>query len=396
MVVPVVWLTTRYPNRSSLMFASALWETASQPLTSCCANETGAELAIGGSPPIAAGSAGVIGQVVGTVAIVRGTGAIEAAAPGMALADGDFLQAADSSVVVALADGRRIAVQERGQLIVHTPGGGDAVTVEAAGGRFVVLGGSALDGSPDLLVITPAARIHPGSAAIAFHHAAADGLQVTLAEDETADGVVVENGFGRAVIRAGDEVVSVGGSDQPPVLEHAPSLAGTDAALPSEATAGLTLAEGLDVSPGGDMAAFPGDPVVSSAEIGLFDLAPQTLALPDPVSSSSPAGGSAWSTAPRTLTEVLLQDSPQEEAAGGAPAGRQLHGWEPLGLSWDILGDAEVTPAAVDVGPGALRRLITPTEAGAMARLVSATDGVGPIDDFFGLPLRRSPPRSRG
>lgn len=368
------------------MFASALWETASQPLTSCCGNEIDAGLAAGAVPPSPAGSAGAIGQVVGTVVIVRSTGALAAAAPGMPLFDGDFLQAAGSSVVVVLADGRRIAVQERGQLIVHAPGAGDSIVVEAAGGRFVVLGGSALDGLPDLLVITPAARIHPGSAAIAFHHAAADGLRVMLAEDETAEGVLVENGFGRVVIRDGDEVASVGGSDQPPVLEHDPSLAVAEAGLPPEATAGLTLAEGLDVSPGGDTAAFPGDPVVSHAEAGLFDLAPQTLALPDPVFGGVSARDTSWAAAPRTLTELLLQGSPQQsQAVAVAPAGRQLRGWEPLGLTWDILGDAEVTPGGLDVGPRRLGRLITPTEAGSMARLASATDGVGPIDDFFGL-----------
>ncbi|MFO1145102.1 MAG: Ig-like domain-containing protein [Rhodospirillales bacterium] len=370
------------------MFASALWETASQSLTSCCRNETEAELAASASLPFPAGSAGAIDQVVGAVAIIRGTGAIEAAAPGITLADGDFLQAAGSSVVVALADGRRIAVQERGQLIVHAPEAGDAVAVEAAGGRFVVLAGRALDGRPDLLIITPAARIHPGSAAIAFRHAAADGLQVMLAEDATADGVVVENGFGRAVIRKGDEVVSVGGSDQPPVLDHDPSLAVADAGLPPEATSGLTLEEGVDISPGGDMAAFPGDPVVSHAEADLFDLEPQTLALPDPVYGAVLTRDSSWATAPRTMTQLLLQggSSQQPQAVESAPTGRQLRGWEPLGLTWDILGgDAEVTPAALDVGPRRLGRVITPTEAGSMARLVSSTHGVGAIDDFFGL-----------
>ena len=369
------------------MFAYALREAASQPLPLCCSDETTASPTTGVLPPSLVGAAGSVGQVVGTVAVVRSTGALEAAAPGMVLFEGDFLQAAGSSVVVVLADGRRIVIQERGQLIVHAPADGDFVVVEAAGGRFIILGGSAASGMLDLVITTPAARIHPGAAAIAFRHAAADGLRVMLTENETVDGVLVENGFGRAIIRDGDEIVSVGGSDQPPVLERDPSLAVVEDGLPSEATAGLTLEEGLDVSPGGDMAAFPGDPVVSHAEVGLFDLAPQTLTLPDPVFNGVLTRNSSWPTAPHTLTEqLLLQGSSQQPPQAVAPAGPQLRDWEPLGLTWDILGGAEVTPAALDVGPRRLGRLINPTEAGSMALVVSSTDGVGPIDDFLGLP----------
>ena len=61
----------------------------------------------------------------------------------------------------------------------------------------------------------PAARIHPGGASIAFTHATADGLEVTLATEAAADAVVIENGFGEVVLRKGGEVVAVAGPDQP-------------------------------------------------------------------------------------------------------------------------------------------------------------------------------------
>ncbi len=350
----------------------------------------------------APGSAGLIDSVAGIVAVIRGGGSIEQAAPGTTLFNGDFLQAAGSSVIVVLGNGQRLAVQERGQLIVHAPSADGTTAIETAGGRFVFFGSGMANPTSSLVIDTPAARIRPGNTDFAFQHAAADGLRVTLAENAgpDSDGVVVENSFGSASIREGGQLIAVDGSDRSPIVERDPSLAVVPAPAHAfaEATSGLTLAEGLEASPGGDLNALPGDPIVVTGAAAVFDLTPQPASLQEPLFTGVLTSNSA-STTPRHMTEELLlggaqqqllaqqqSQEQQQQSSSSEASSRQLRDWEPLGLIWDIFGEAEVTQPVTDIGPGRLIRPIVPTEAATMALVVSSTDGMGPIDDFFGLP----------
>ena len=391
------------------MFASTL-QNAGSPVPDCCSDDAIEGTASGGVAPPSTPGAGVAGRiesVTGTVAMIRGNGAVEAAVPGALLQGGDFLQAADSSAVVELSDGHRIAIQEHGRLIVGSPADG-ATVVEAAAGRFIVF--SSADGPAPaafLLINTPVAQIRLGATDIAFQHAAIEGLRVVLAANRAAgdEGVLVENASGRAIIREGDEVVIVEGSDHPPILSHEPSLSANnmpDPADQAEVTSGLTLAEGLEVSPGGDIDALSGEPIVVTGDMGLFDLKPEPASLQEPTftgvltSDSGPAR-------PLPMTEELLlraaeqqllsdepsqqqQQSPTGRVSDTGVSSKKLRDWEPLGLVWDVFGDADVTRQLPDVGADRLRRQILPTEAATMALVVPATQGMGPIDDFLGLP----------
>ena len=339
------------------------------------------------------GALAAIEQTSGTVTVVRsgGGGGAETALPGRGLFDGDFLEAAGGSAVVILAGGRRIAVHERGQLVFHAAGT-DAPIIEAAGGRFVVLDGGAAGEMPELVIVTPAARIHPGDASIAFTHATADGLEVTLATEAAADAVVIENGFGEVVLRNTGEAATVAGPDQPPLLlaDTAGGAAGQGPAAEATAAAsGLTLAEGLDVSPGGDLAAQPEDAPVATPQSTPFDLSPQAAVLSDPAAGDGTSPGGAVSASGVLTEELWLLLGQGEEPGGGNPGitdpgtdGR-LTGWEPLGLKWDILGSADVVPLAFATGPHGIGGRIAATEGGSMARVVCAGDGFGPVDSFL-------------
>ena len=333
-------------------------------------------------------TAGSIDQASGTVTIVRSAGGTATAVPGSVLFDGDFVEAPGGDAVVTLANGQRIAVHGRGQLVVHT---GERLVLEAADGRFELLGGGRV-GPDELIIATPAARIHPGSAAIAFRHAAADGLEVTLAGDGAADGVVVENGFGAVIVREGGEAAAVAGSDQPPLLLAGPGGGASEQGLASEgvaAASGLTLAEGLDVSPGGDLAALPEDAPVSIPQSSPFDLSPQAVAFADPASGSGLSAGGNASASGLLTEELWLLLGQEEQQPGGdepgttVPPDGRLTGWEPLGLAWDVLGSAEVVPLAHAVGPHGVGGKIAVTEGGSMARVVASGDGFGPVDAFL-------------
>lgn len=359
--------------------------------------------ALGASP----GPSGRIDSVAGAVVVIRGNGAIEPAISGTFLRSGDFLQAAGGSVVVELPDGHRVAIQDRGQLILGNFTD-DTTVIEAAGGRFIVLGGSTPASS--LLIHTPAAQMRVGVNGIAFQHGAIDGLRVVLADNRpTSDeGILVENGFGRAVIHAGDEVVIVEGSDQPPTVRHEASLLtgadnADDAPASVEVSSGHSLEEGLEASPGGDLDAMPGDPILVTGDTGLFDLKPEPASLQDPAFTGILTRDSG-PTRPLPLTEELLLSGPQQvlpdqdslqgqqeqqstdRISDTGVSSKKLRDWEPLGLVWDVFGNADVTQQLPDVGPGSLRRQILPTEAGTMALVVPSSQGMGPIDDFLGLP----------
>lgn len=395
------------------MLASSLQGSASAE-PSCCDQPAPGDSTAGGDAgstsdaDLGPGLAGRVESVAGTVAMIRANGAVEPAVPGAALFEGDFLQAAGSSVVVILHDGNRIAIQERGQLIVHAPGRDGGSSVEAAEGQFVFLSGPAPLASVGPVIDTPAARLHPGATDVAFRHGTTDGLRVILAENAKAKGpgVYIENSFGGATLSAGDEIAFAAGSDQPPVVEREPSLVDNPAAPPeAPAPAGipsiLALADQFETSPGGDENALPGDPIVVTGALGLFDLTPQPASLQEPAFTGILTSDSALTT-PEPMTEELLirswqqqvlqqqllqQEQLQQEQPGTGPTVRQLRDWEPLGLIWDILGNAQVTQPVPDVGPGRLFRPIVPTEAASMALVVPSTNGMGPVDDFLGLPV---------
>jgi VCBS repeat-containing protein len=390
------------------MFASSL-QNAGSPVVDCCSDKTIESTTYGGVAPAGTPGAGVAGRidaVTGTVAVIRGNGAVEAAVPGALLQGGDFLQAADSSAVVELSSGHRIAIQEHGRLIIGAPADG-ATVIEAGGGRFIVFGSA--DGPAPasfLLINTPVAQIRFRATDVAFQHAATEGLRVVLAENRAAGGggVVVENGSGRATIREGDEVVIVERSDQPPILNNEPSLSGGNSvpgpAHLADVTSGLTLAEGLEVSPGGDVDASSGEPIVVTGDIGLFDLKPEPASLQEPTFTGVLASDSRPAR-PLPMTEELLLRAPEQQFVSDEPSQQQqsagrisdtgvsskkLRDWEPLGLIWDVFGNADVMPQLPDVGPDRLRRQILPTEAETMALIAPASQGMGPIDDFLGLP----------
>lgn len=350
-----------------------------------------AALPMGGSVDAGRPSAAHLGAISGFVTVVRAGGAIEAAAPGEALGDGDALQAAGGHALVILPGGRTLAVIDRGHVIFHQAIAADAtgerVRIEAAGGSFLL---AAAGASPvGMLVIdTPAGLIHTGPSGVVFRHGSLDGLKVTLLGEPAADdaGVAVENDFGRVSTDDAGRSITVGGPDQAPEIT-------VDAADGSEAAA-ITAAGGeverapddLEVSPGGDLDAYAGDPIVVTGAAALFDLTPEAASLQTPALTGGVSPSGAFG--PRPFSEELLLTAHSATVTAGSPRPFQLTGWEPLGLVWDVMrgvpGGAEVSEIGVEAGHSP-SRAIAPTDARSMAHLRAPADGLGPLDEFLGL-----------
>ena len=208
-------------------------------------------------------------EVVGRVSVVRSDGRVEEVLNGDLLLEGDFLLTTDGRIRIVFADGSTLAIVDGGQLLLRQvvydgASNSGAITVVAAGGNFQFVSGALRDlPVPAILLETPAAKIHPGRSAFAFHHTSMDGLGVSLIDASPSDSqpLVVDNDVGSAAIVDDRQRIAVSGADSAPVL--VPQLASKEAD---------SLA--AEVSAGGDEGAFPGDPIVVSGAPELFDLAP--------------------------------------------------------------------------------------------------------------------------
>ena len=248
-----------------------------------------------------------------------------------------------------------------------------------------------------IVVQTPLARIEIGAASVQFRHDATQGLDVTLLDDVNLqeDALVVDNAAGRASAMQAGAHITVADDQQAPLLADAtPASAAVQDFAPAagfEPSAEVSAAEstdGIEVSPGGDENAMPGDPVVVSGTTGFFDLSPQPapLASPtllEPSLAAQRLRRSCGTTALRRHRWALWQSPPPKRPSRRSNCA--------TGSRWGWSGTSRArrwSPATLRRCPtSADGRQIIPTEKLAMAGLALSPDQrpTGELEGFLGL-----------
>jgi hypothetical protein len=296
-------------------------------------------------------------------------------------------------------DGSRLRIVDGGQVLLkhvpHDAAHEDAITLAAAGGHFeIVTGALGEQAPPAIYVETPAARIHAARTAIAFQHASADGLVVSVLEGigPDAGAVVVENDAGSASIADVRHRITVSGSENAPLVDQVVTV-DVSAAPQGSAASGVDAPEAgnVEVSAGGEEGAFPGDPIVVSGTPKIFDLAPDAAPLAAQPFSGILLQSSSLPLDPGHHTEeVMLQGepSPAPPASTDGTAPKKLTGWEPLNRVWDISGSAAVSGEAPELPYEHKSPPIKPTEQNSMAGLAVSPEQKpsGALESFFNLP----------
>ncbi|MBK8174270.1 MAG: tandem-95 repeat protein [Rhodospirillales bacterium] len=340
---------------------------------------------------------GFVESVEGNATIIRASGDVEQIKNLVQLLKGDFLSVDEgSSVNIALTDGSRLSISDRGHILFKqiTPesfAGRGHIVIEAAGGRFY-LGGRAPGEPPaaSIVIETPDALIH-AHAALTFQHTAEAGLIAWLNDDAQVepDALVVVNDAGQAVVTHSHQVITVTGPDDAPVISDSASDGIDVQAIvgPTAAGGGSDLSvEALSVSPGGDLDALSGEQVVTTGSVTFYDLSPEATPLASPSSGIFQDSASAPTQPLHHTQELLLNtQTTQGTPSSPGPEPKILQGWEPLKLPWEVLGEASISYGLPEASTQFPLRGIRPTERDQMVRIEGITPGIGDIDSFLHL-----------
>lgn len=348
---------------------------------------------------------GRVSAIEGAPGAIGGDGQYEALAPGDAVFVGDALQTdARSHVRIALLGGGSLYLAPRARLLLvgsegATEAGGQPLRLSLQEGEVVV--------APNL---TAAEVVHLGSlagdvvasGAMTARVLASQDLEVTLlsqAPGSAAGLDIVSNGESQHLERALAHATVMHG-DEPSI--RLDQLDYTDPRLQFAVSLGLTgstgsaveeAADGLQTSPGGDLAADTGAFVVTQP-LAAFDLKPQAAPLADPSLIELVGAPSRFSLRSH-LGDLLLQGGQDFEDTSsrlisligvGTAEGYDfslMRLWDP-GRLWRALGGhAELTPYATEV-PLESHRLIASRD-GEMAQLEARGANTNEIEHFLGL-----------
>lgn len=347
---------------------------------------------------------GRVNDIGGTPGSIGGDGHYESLQPGDAVFPGEALQTdAGSHLSISLSGGGSLYLAPRSRLLLVSPDGEAAtgtppLRLSLQDGEVVVVPNAAtgevahLDSLAGNVIAAGGvvARVQPSQT-----------LEVTLlaqGKDSTQGLDIVTRGQTQHLDHAFAHATVMHGEGSAIQLEQ---LDCTDPRLQFAGSLGLTgptcsaveqSADGLQTSPGGDLAADTGTFSVTQA-LAAFDLKPEAAPLAD-ASLIDLVGAPSRFSLRSHLSDLLLlggQDFDDSSDLGSTAGDGSAEGydfslmrlWDP-GRLWRALGGhAELTPYATEV-PLESRRLIASRD-GEMAQLEARGAITGEVEQFLGL-----------